>query len=144
MPFSSKTKPKKNYHLVKNPVFFRTGEKISAWSQSALSDRLFLLFLFGWLAPIILGLVYGLLIYGQLPEEIPLFYSRSWGTDQLANRIYIFLPAAGAFLLGTFNFGIAVSRHATDKTFSYLLTGTASLVSVLATITTINIINLIK
>lgn len=144
MPFSRKIKLKRDNPLTKNPVFFRTGEKISAWSQSALSDRLFLLFLFGWLTPITLGLAYSLLIYSQLPEEIPLFYSRPWGTDQLASRVYIFLPTAGTFLLGIFNFGIAISRHATDKTFSYLLTGTASLVSVLAAITTINIINLIK
>lgn len=117
--------------------------RFAGWSQSAFSDTLFWLFLAGWIGPVILTLAYTFWNFNNLPAEIPLFYSRIWGEGQLAKNIYIFLPVGGVFLLGIFNFGLAVNFHFRDRVISYLLGGAAALVSVLALITTLNIVNLI-
>ncbi len=122
----------------------KAREKITKWSQSAASDGLFRLFLSLWLIPLVLAFAFAAFNFKALPDQIPLFYSRSWGESQLAAKNYIFVPLAGTFLLGIFNFGLAVNFHAKDRVGSYLLTGTATLVSLLAAITTVNIINLIK
>lgn len=107
-------------------------------------DNIFKTFLILWLVPLVLTLIYILFYFRNLPTQIPLFYSRLWGESQLAARPYIFLPVAGTFLLGIFNFSLATSFHSKDKIFSYLLSGTMILLSFLAAITTFNIINLLK
>lgn len=107
-------------------------------------DNIFKTFFLLWLVPLVLTLIYILFYFRNLPAQIPLFYSRLWGESQLAGRAYIFLPVAGTLLLGLFNFSLAASFHTKDKIFSYLLSGTALLLSFLAAITTFNITNLMK
>lgn len=112
--------------------------------RTAFSDRLFWLFFGSWFLSIFISLIYILINFSSLPKEIPLFYSRVWGEEQLAKNIYIFLPVTGIFLLGIFDFGLAISWHSRDRVFSYLLFGTASLAAILVLVTTVNIINLVK
>ncbi len=123
---------------------FITKEKFSGWTQSAFSDRLFWLFFCTWALPLLVSVIYVLLNFSGLPSEIPLFYSRVWGETQLAKQIYILLPTIGAILLGIFDLGLAITFHAKDKVFAYLLSATASLVAILVLVTTFNIINLIR
>ncbi|MCL4389779.1 MAG: hypothetical protein M1484_01650 [Patescibacteria group bacterium] len=122
---------------------FPASQSLSVWTQSAKTDRIFLAFLAGWAGPVLVSLLFTVISYASLPNQIPLFYSRVWGNDQLAQRAYIFLPTLGTVLLGVFNLAIAVSFHSKDKVLSYLLAGTAALVSILSTITVFSIINLI-
>ncbi len=122
---------------------FSSSKKLTSWSQSATSDNIFRLFFILWLIPLIIIAVYTLFLFNKLPDEIPLFYSRTWGEAQLASRNYIFIPMAGSLLLGICNFGLAISFHINDKVSSYLLAGTATLVALLASLTTLNIIRLI-
>ncbi len=112
--------------------------------QSAASDQYFRLLFFFWALPLLFTFIYCLVNFAGLPDQIPLFYSRSWGEAQLASRFLIFLPFGGTLLLGIFNLSLATSFHAGEKIFAYLLAGTAVLVSILSAITTINIINLMK
>lgn len=97
-----------------------------------------------WVLATTVTLIAILIVFRSLPPQIPLFYSRAWGEGQLATRMFIFLPMAGAFLLGLFNLAIGVNLHERDKIISYLLAGTASLVAILSAITTINIIRLLS
>jgi len=123
------------------PKFFRPGsEKISSWSASSLQDRYFRLFFLTWFLPLAISVIFVVIHFSQLPQEIPLFYNRLWGQAQLAQKGYLFLPLGGATLLGLGNLAFAVSWHEKDRIFSFLLAGTASLVAILASITTIKIV----
>jgi hypothetical protein len=123
---------------------FKARERFSSWSQSAKTDRIFTLFVFFWALPLLLILVFTIVKFNDLPSQIPLLYSRAWGEEQLATREYIFLPLGGAILLGIFNLGLAVNFHTQDKVISYLLAGTATLVSILSSLTIFNIIKLVS
>lgn len=124
--------------------FFNAGKDFSQWTHSATTDKYFRTFFLIWIIPLLLTLGYILINYSNLPNEIPLFYSRLWGEAQLANRTLIFLPLGGSLLLGIFNISLATSYHERDKVLSYFLAGSASLVSLLSAITVINIVNLMK
>ncbi len=112
--------------------------------ETSQKDNIFKTFFLLWLVPLILTLIYILFYFRNLPLQIPLFYSRLWGESQLAAKFYIFLPLVGTLLLGIFNFSLAASFHSREKVFSYLLSGTAMVISLLAMITTFNIVNLMK
>lgn len=117
---------------------------LTGWYQSVRQDRYFWLFFGAWIIPLILSLIYTFLAFSNLPTQIPLFYSRLWGEAQLADHNYIFLPVAGTLLLGIFNFGLGASFHNHRPVLSYLLEGTAAIISLLAVITVFNIINLMR
>lgn len=90
-----------------------------------------------------ISLIYLTARFGQLPPQIPLFYSLVWGETQLAS-------AAGLFLLPTLSIVVALLNHFLA---AFLLKGSTllsrlliifSLVfSVLSTIALFRIINLI-
>lgn len=121
----------------------QAGEKLSAWSRSAFSDTLFRSLLLLWFFPITIATIYTAYILKNLPDQVPLFYSRTWGESQLAAKAYLFIPLVGSFLLGIFNFGVAINYHAKDRVSSYLMAGAAALISILASITIFSIIYLI-
>ncbi len=131
-----------NRTAVKQPQQFKVRESLAQWSQPAIADHFFVLFILLWLIPVILGMVVVAINYSSLPNQIPLFYSRVWGETQLAGKIFLFLPIGGTLLLGLFNLGLATSFHTKDKIFSYLLAGTASLVSALSFLAVVNITRL--
>ncbi len=121
----------------------KPSDKFSSWLQNAVSDKVFIYFVTAWAVPLILSVILTLYNFNRLPLEIPLFYSRIWGEGQIAARQYIYLPIGGVGLLGIFNIGLAISLHHKDKVVSYLLAGTASLISLLCAITIFNIIELV-
>ena len=129
---------------IKKQEGFSRKERLSDWSQSAFSDRFFWLFLAAWFLPLLVSIVYILVNFTALPTEVPLFYSRVWGIGQLAKKGYVFLPTAGALLLGIFDFSLAISFHPRDRVFAYLLSGTASFLAILVMVTSLNIVNLMR
>lgn len=52
--------------------------------------------LFFWLnlAAIFLGVFFAAFKFSALPNQVPLFYSRPWGEDQLAPKVFLFLIPA--------------------------------------------------
>lgn len=123
---------------------FRAKETISRWSESVVRDRLFWLFFSLWVIPLLISAILALLRLNELPLQIPLFYSRPWGEEQLTQRGYIFIPIAGTLGIGLFNFGMGAIFQSRNKVISYLLFGTAALASVLSIITVVNIIFLFR
>lgn len=121
---------------------FKPPQGFASWSKSATSDKYFVTFVAIWLAALLITLISVLFYFGSLPAQIPLFYSRVWGEQQLAPRAFIFLPLAGTLLLGLFDIATGITFHLQNRVMSYLLMGTASLVSILSAITVINIIRL--
>ena len=122
----------------------QTKNQISNWLHSALTDNFMIGFIILWVVPLVLITGYSIFNFNSLPDQIPLFYSRKWGEGQLAARGYVFVPVAGSFLLGIFNFCLGINFHPSEKVLSYLFAGTAVIISALTAITTFNIINLIK
>jgi len=123
---------------------FHTKERLSTWSESAIKDKLILACIFIWFFLLITNAVFVFLNLKNIPNLIPLFYSRAWGDLQLARKEFIFIPLIGAVIIGLANFTLAVSLHKTDKVNSYILSSTASLLAILATYTCYNIIVLVR
>lgn len=122
----------------------KAGQTIEDISKSLFSDRLILTFFIAWSFSVILTFIYGLLYFKRLPLQIPLFYSRPIGEQQLASSEMIFLPVVGSFILGIISFLIASFQIKENKVLAYILSGAAPLVGILVMITTLNIINLVK
>lgn len=113
-------------------------------SQSKITSRLFLFLTFCWIIPLLISVIVAVFNYSSLPYQIPLFYSRLWGTAQLASAREIFVPSIGAFVIGIFNLFLAAKFLTKDKVVAYLLGSAAILVSFLAFLTTVNIVNLVR
>lgn len=116
------------------------GKDLRPW---ILGDKLAIGLIALWFLPLIICLVYAFLNYKFLSREIPLLYSRIWGENQLAPKNYIFLPIWGSFILGLFNIFLSYVFRETDKIYKYLLLASGAIVSILASITVIEIIELI-
>jgi len=93
---------------------------------------------------IFLSLIFIALNWQRLPPQVPLFYSRPWGEDQLAPKIAIFLLPASSVGVFLINFLLAKFFIKKENLFvaeaSLLL---ALLISVLNLISLYQIINLI-
>lgn len=112
-------------------------------SNKIFKEKVFLLLIIVWLTPLIFALIYSFVNYKFLPNQIPLFYSFAWGENQLSEKKLIFLPVVGAMIIGIINLGAGLFRSQ-DRIFSYLFFTSAVLISFLASITTFNIINLMR
>lgn len=123
---------------------FQPPEKVEKWTRSAFSDRLMVAAIIGWSVPLLLIAAFTALNYTELPWTIPLYYSRNWGDMQLAKTQFIFMPLAGAFILGLINLGAAVALHKKERVSAYILAGIALLISILASYTVYNIVALLR
>jgi len=80
----------------------------------------------------------------SLPEQVPLFYSRPWGQEQLAAKDYLFLVPLASFLVFILNYYLSlVLLKKGEKFLTILSSGLALLFSVLGAITLWKIIFLI-
>ncbi len=118
--------------------------KVDGWSSSARNDRVFLFAWIVWVLVLIVAVAYLFFSEGKLPVQVPLFYSRPWGEDQLAQKAYLWLLPGGAFLLSLSNFGFAVFLHKEDAFLARTLSWVAVAVAVLTTFSLVNIIQLLQ
>jgi hypothetical protein len=81
--------------------------------------------------------------WNTLPPLIPLWYSRPWGTDQLAQPIWLFILPIGSILLYFVNLTISMYLTAEYLIFTQILFITSLLVSLLSFITLIKILFLV-
>ncbi len=114
------------------------------WELSFKKDQLFLWSVGLWILFIFFSIFYLILNFTRLPVSVPLFYSRLWGEDQLAPKIYLWLLPVGSLFLGIFNFGFSLRFYKNDLFLSRLLLGVAPVLSLLTALSLINIINLIR
>lgn len=94
------------------------------------------------LAGLILGGVIFLLLSNKLPPQIPLFYSKPWGEEQLGGSYLLGIPLllSGAFLIIN---TIAASYLSSYPLLKKTLVAGAATASILASITVIRIILLV-
>lgn len=78
-----------------------------------------------------------------LPPAVPLWYTKPWGTDQLAHPYWLFLLPIGSTLIYVVNVIASVYITADYLVFTQLLFLTSFLVSFLSLITLVHILFLI-
>lgn len=79
----------------------------------------------------------------SLPPLVPLWYSRPWGTDQLANPMWLFILPASNILMYATNVCLAIFFTAEYLIFTQMIFLTSLLVSLLSFIALIRILYLI-
>ena len=72
-------------------------------------------------ATLILGGYVGLFLRDKLPPQIPLFYSRPWGEEQLATPSYLVIPLALIVLCG--GIFLVAKKIVADRTLKRLVLG---------------------
>jgi len=81
--------------------------------------------------------------YNDLPPEIPLFYSRPWGAEQLAGSASAFLLPVITFVVIIINNFLAVFLLRSNSLLSRLLVITSLLFAILSFITMLRSISLV-
>jgi len=84
-----------------------------------------------------------LISWRSLPLEVPLFYSRPWGEDQLIRPIGLFIIPCLSFLIWLVNFAFLKFTPPHEKLLQQILVSTSILFNLLGLITLIQIIRLI-
>lgn len=84
-----------------------------------------------------------LLFFSSLPPQVPLFYSRPWGKEQLAGPMWLVVLPAGSLLIFLGNHLLAAKLLVEEKILSQVLVGTSLFVALIALIGLLKIISLI-
>ena len=124
-------------------LFTDSSQKIREWSDIAVNDRYLLYSCVFWLSGVIVSLALLVFYLPKIPPEIPLFYGRSWGADQIAHKSYLLLLPAGTFLLGLVNLTLGIASYHKDKLISYMLGLGICIITLLSFLTVFNIIHLL-
>ena len=144
MQFSKTAKTAiKSFEFKRPKQFTVNREQLEDWSVLARNDRILLWGIILWLGSQLLSLVCIALFFPKLPTEIPLYYSRPWGSQQLAGKIFIFLLPAGVVVFGTVNQLLAIISYKKEKIVSYIFSIATIFVSILSTLAILNIIHLL-
>lgn len=93
---------------------------------------------------IVSSLVFLLLRFPKLPTELPLFYSRPWGDEQLGTPPELFILPAGAFFVLIINSYFSYRALSLWLLLSRVLSVGAAVVSILSFIALFKIITLIS
>jgi hypothetical protein len=92
---------------------------------------------------IILILIIISLRFRNLPPKIPLWFTRSWGLDRLADRYWIFLLPVMTAFWHIINISVNIFLTKNHPIFAQALYVTSIFVSILSCVATVSIISLI-
>jgi hypothetical protein len=81
--------------------------------------------------------------FKSLPPQIPLWYSRPWGKDILANPIWLFLMPAGSLFWHIGNMLLGIIAIPERKIFVSILFATSILITILSLLVVTNIVFII-
>lgn len=137
---------KKNYKFSSGTSFFKlnptsltqSANTFSFTSENSLINRLVIMtYILIAFTLILLGL-----LYTKLPKEVPLFYSKAWGNDQLVKSHFLFLPLVLSVIFLQLNTYLS-KKIATSTFMKISLILGAVTTSILCIITVMRIIILI-
>src|SRR3989304_7749669 len=112
-------------------------------SSGLFSDKiLFFIFLFCMLSILLQSLLI-LTAFAKLPPEIPLFYSKTWGAQMLAPKLYIWILPAITLVIYLLNMLISRFLLFKDEFLKRALFITSAVVSTAAFLDTSKIISLL-
>lgn len=117
-------------------------ENIKDWSSPATNDKLIFASIIYWLIGLTASMVLIIHFLPTIPYEIPLFFSRTFGPEQLSDRNQIYLLPLALFLMGSVNLVGSLKFHAPHKELSYLLTATTIIIVTLIFLALINVLRL--
>ena len=130
------SKPKQlKFFSSSGPTFFRLDEdikKLSVDRSSYWAIRITLILL-------VAVLVLILFFYHRLPEQIPMFYSRPWGTDQLVNKNYVYFFFAAMFVFSAVNWVLASRNKSTNPVISQIFVWTSFIIVLMGMIDLVKI-----
>ena len=81
--------------------------------------------------------------FNRLPPEIPIFFSRPWGSAWLSGTSSIFILPLFAFLAALINYFLAIYYHQKKTILSELLVIFSFIVSLFSAVSLIKIISLV-
>lgn len=123
-------------------IKFRSDDHLAAWKivktnwLIQLANKLIVFF-------VIASIVVIIWRWGRVPPTVPLWYSRAWGTDQMAKPIWLFILPIGGLLLYFINLLVSIYITAEYLIFTQILFLTSLLVNFLSFIAIIKILFLI-
>lgn len=123
---------KKGEQLLKIAQSTALSQNPKDWSVSVLIVSTLILF------ATTIFLLFSLFSFRNLPPQIPLFYSKPWGQDQLAAPAFLFIPLLIALVFVSIN--QVLSSWLKNPFVAKLFLLGASLASLLASITIIRIL----
>lgn len=98
--------------------------------------------LFAGIGVLLIGILAAVVFWTKLPPQIPLYFSRPWGEEQLAKPVFIFLPLVLSSIFLSLNLIFARVGVESDFLRKVLILGAAA-TAFLATTTIVRIILLI-
>lgn len=122
-----------------NLISFFFGNLGKFWQNSSNSRLLRLSFLM-----LIIQIVTILWFFNQLPPELPLFYSQNWGQSWLASTSSIFILPLFSLIVFIINYSLAIFFYNKKIILSQFLTIFSFIISLLCTISVIEIISLVS
>lgn len=122
----------------------RTMAEINNWATSVKKDNVVVFILAVWLISFTISLLFIFLNLNSLPGVVPLFFSRPWGEERLASKEFLWILPLGSLFLAVFNAGFGLSFHPRNIFLSRILFGIMALVSILITISVVNIVYLLR
>ena len=81
--------------------------------------------------------------YPRLPPQVPLFFSRPWGSQLLASSSSLFFLPAYTLLTFLLNYSLALYYHQKKPFLAKLLVTSVPILAVFSTIAVLKIINLV-
>lgn len=112
-------------------------------SDLNISKNLGQIYFWVMVSPLVLSLLLCLIIillFKYLPPKLPLFYSLSWGDQQLATHQQFLIIPASLALIALLNFSISLQLHASQIFFKKILLISPIIMSLILVITFIKII----
>jgi len=97
----------------------------------------------GVITCLVFSLFFIALRWMRLPPSVPLWYSRPWGTDQLASPFWLFLLPLGGLLIYFINLAISMYITAQYLIFTQVLFLASLLVNILSFVTLVKILFLV-
>lgn len=93
---------------------------------------------------IVAGLVFFLWKETQLPPQVPLWYTKPWGEEQLAHKYFLLLLPLGSMLWYSITVGMGIFLLDEFLTFTQLLFLSSTIVSIGSLIALIKIILIVS
>lgn len=101
------------------------------------------LYFWASISPLIASLIFSLIIetfFKNLPPKLPLFYSLSWGNQQLATHQQFLIIPASLAAITLLNLGISWQLHPQQKFFKKILLISPLIINLILMITFIKIV----
>lgn len=108
------------------------------WEEKSLRIVIYLNLLLIFINFLVLGL-----FFSSLPPQVPLFYSRPWGEEQLTTPLWLVILPAGSFFVLLLNNFLAIYFIRREKFLSWILMGTSLGTAMTSLIACLKIISLV-